>query len=78
MRKFADKVLILMIYFTLISVQLMYWHYPQNVQQKCYKRKPYKKIVNERYAGWNSELGQHILQGKTSLETLAQLVQQKI
>ena len=36
-----------------------------------------QKIVNERYAGWNSELGQHILQGKTSLETLAQLVQQK-
>lgn len=28
MRKFADKVLILMIYFMLISVQLMYWHYP--------------------------------------------------
>ena len=36
-----------------------------------------QKIVNERYAGWNSELGQHILQGKTSLEILAQLVQQK-
>lgn len=34
------------------------------------------KIVNERYAGWNSELGAY-LQGKTSLETLAQLVQQK-
>nr|PRI34639.1 Xylose isomerase [Haemophilus influenzae] len=44
---------------------------------KMLQEETLQKIVNERYAGWNSELGQHILQGKTSLETLAQLVQQK-
>lgn len=35
------------------------------------------KIVEARYAGWNGELGQHILQGQLSLEQLAQLVQEK-
>ncbi|WP_118788650.1 xylose isomerase [Haemophilus haemolyticus] len=44
---------------------------------KMLQEETLQKIVNERYAGWNSELGQHILQGKTSLEILAQLVQQK-
>ena len=44
---------------------------------KMLQEETLQKIVNERYAGWNSELGQYILQGKTSLETLAQLVQQK-
>lgn len=36
-----------------------------------------QKLVDARYAGWNGELGQQILQGKTSLEQLAQLVQEK-
>lgn len=36
-----------------------------------------QKIVDTRYAGWKGELGQQILQGKTSLEQLAQLVQEK-
>lgn len=36
-----------------------------------------QKIVDKRYSGWDCELGQQILQGKTSLEGLALLVQQK-
>ena len=36
-----------------------------------------QKIVDKRYSGWDCELGQQILQGKTSLEELALLVQQK-
>lgn len=35
------------------------------------------KIVEVRYAGWNGELGQQILQGQLSLEQLARLVQEK-
>lgn len=32
--------------------------------------------VSRRYAGWNGELGQQILQGKLSLEALAQYAEQ--
>ncbi|SEQ26483.1 xylose isomerase [Basfia succiniciproducens] len=34
-----------------------------------------QNIVDQRYAGWNSELGQQILAGKSSLEALAQAAQ---
>jgi xylose isomerase len=34
--------------------------------------------VAKRYAGWNSELGQQILQGKLSLEALAQHAEQQV
>ena len=34
-----------------------------------------QNLVDARYAGWNGELGQQILQGKSSLEQLAQLVE---
>src|SRR6185312_13906586 len=34
----------------------------------------YDKIVDERYAGWNGDLGQSILSGKASLADLASKV----
>ena len=36
---------------------------------------PLQHIVDQRYAGWNSELGQFILTGKSSLSDLAKLVE---
>lgn len=36
-----------------------------------------QSIVDQRYSGWNSELGQSILNGKASLADLAQLVETK-
>ncbi|MGR6980016.1 xylose isomerase [Testudinibacter sp. P27/CKL/0425] len=36
-----------------------------------------QSIVDQRYSGWNGELGQSILSGKTSLADLAQLVETK-
>ncbi|KGQ70113.1 xylose isomerase [Chelonobacter oris] len=36
-----------------------------------------QKIVDQRYAGWNTELGQSILNGNSSLEDLAGLVEDK-
>lgn len=36
-----------------------------------------QKVVDQRYAGWDSEFGQQILQGKLSLADLAQQVESK-